>query len=526
MTRLLIALLMLCLSMPLSTVAQTPATPTTDPLERIKDEGLNHSQIMKTLTYLSDVIGPRLTNSPNFKRAAVWTRDQLTGWGLSNVHLEPWGPFGRGWELKSFSAQVVAPQAFPLIAFPRGWSPPTNGELVADVVYLDATNETELATFKGKLRGKIVLVGPMRTVAAHFEPLARRWNDFDLLQFSNDVPYPPNNDNFQPPPTATQLESARFAASRLKFVHDEGAAALLFPSPEGDGGAVYVMGVEIPRAQGAPRIRPFAKEAKTIPQVVVSIEQYNRMARMLQVREAVKVALNLAVQFYDDDLMSTHTIAEIPGGDLKDEMVMVGAHLDSWHAGTGATDDGAGVAVMMEAARILQTLNLKPRRTIRLALWGGEEVAGGSRYYVSQHFGEMKRDAYGKLNLVKAADYDKLAGYLNIDAGTGKLRGVFLANNEALRPIFRPWLEPFRSMGLTTLTSNGDWGSDFVFFDAIGLPIVSFIQDEIELETRTHHSNQDVLDRVQPEDLKQAAVIIAAFAYQIAMRNEKLPHRN
>jgi len=204
---------------------------------------------------------------------------------------------------------------------------------------------------------------------------------------------------------------------------------------------------------------------------------------------------------------------------------MMGAHLDSWHAGTGATDDGAGVAVMMEAVRILQTLNLKPRRTIRLALWGGEEVAGGSRYYVSQHFGEMKRDAGGKLNLVKAADYDKLAGYLNIDAGTGKLRGVFLANNEALRPIFRPWLEPFRSMGLTTLTSNGDWGSDFVFFDAIGLPIVSFIQDEIELETRTHHSNQDVLDRVQPEDLKQAAVIIAAFAYQIAMRNEKLPHR-
>lgn len=203
----------------------------------------------------------------------------------------------------------------------------------------------------------------------------------------------------------------------------------------------------------------------------------------------------------------------------------MGAHLDSWHAGTGATDNGAGVAVMMEAARILQALQLKPRRTIRVALWGGEENAGASRFYVQQHFGDLEAGGSGKPKLIKAAEYDKLSAYLNLDAGTGKIRGVFLANNEALRPIVRPWLEPFRSMGTSTTTINSDLGSDFVFFDRIGLPVVCFIQDEIEYETRTHHSNQDVLDRIQPEDLKQAAVIVAAFAYQIATRNEKLPRK-
>ena len=294
----------------------------------------------------------------------------------------------------------------------------------------------------------------------------------------------------------------------------------MFPSPRGDGGTVFVQGAEIPK-----RVRPFLTDAKALPQAVVSIEHYNRMARMIQAGERLKIAVDLDVQFYDDDLMSSHTLAEIPGSDLKDEVVMMGGHLDSWHTGTGATDNGAGVAVMMEAARILQAVKLKPRRTIRVALWGGEEGVGASRFYVNQHFGDMKQDANGKWQLVKAAEYDKLSAYLNLDAGVGKIRGVFLADNEALRPILRPMLEPFRSMGASTLTINGDWGSDFVFFDGLGLPIVNFIQDEIEYDTRTHHSNQDVLDRVQPEDLKQAAVIVAAFAYQIAMRDEKLPHK-
>ena len=528
MKPLLITLLLSCLLSTSLVLAQTPAPTASDPVSRIKDEGMNKSEVMKTLTYLTDVIGPRLTNSPNYRRAGVWTRDQLTKWGLSDAHLESWGPFGRGWSIKRFSAQVIEPQAFPLIAYPLAWSPGTNGEVSADVVYLDAKSEADLAKFQGQLKGKIVLVGGIREVKAHFEPLATRWNEFDMLQYSNDQPYPANNGNFDSPAPASQMEGARFRAARLQFLYDEGAALLMSPSSQGDGGTIYVQSASVPQPFNTPfgsRKFAFSKDAKTLPQLVVSAEQYNRMLRMIQAGEKLKVAAELGVQFDDSDLMSTHTIADIPGSDLKDEIVMMGAHLDSWHAGTGATDNGAGVAVMMEAARILEALQLKPRRTIRVALWGGEENAGGSRFYVQKHLGELKRGEAGKTTLIKTPEYDKFSAYLNLDAGTGKIRGIFLADNEALRPIFRTWLEPFRAMGASTLTINGDWGSDFVFFDQINLPIVSFIQDEIEYETRTHHSNQDVLDRIQPDDLKQAAVIVAAFAYQIAMRDEKLPHK-
>ena len=494
-----------------------------DPIERIKEEGLKRSELIKTLTYLTDVIGPRLTNSPNYRRASTWTRDQLAAWGLTNAHLEPWGPFGRGWELKRFSAQVIEPQAIPLIAYPLAWSPPTNGELLSEVVYLDATSESDFSKFKGQLKGKIVLLGDVRKVDAHFEPLARRWNDFDMLQYADDQPYPPNNENFAPAPSQKERDAWKLRAAKLRFAFEEGAALLMSPSAEGDGGTIYVQAAEVPRPPNGNSVRAFSREAKTLPQIVVSTEQYNRMVRMIQAGEKLKVAVNLTVQFYDD-LMSSHTIAEIPGSDLKDEVVMMGAHLDSWHSGTGATDNGAGVAVMMEAARIIQALGLKPRRTIRVALWGGEENFGASRLYVSKHFGHWEMSPEKKL--IKEPEYDRLSAYLNLDAGTGKVRGVFLANNEALRLVFRPWLEPLRSMGVTTLTSNGDWGSDFYFFDQIGIPIVSFIQDDIEYETRTHHSNEDVFDRIQEDDLKQAAVVVADFAYQIAMRDEKLPHRS
>lgn len=535
MTRpLTIVLLLVCL-LPYIVTGQTPnsqvAAPTTaqakdDPIARIKDEELNRSELIKTLAYLTDVIGPRLTNSPNYRRASTWTRDQLATWGLKNAHLEPWGPFGRGWELKKFSAQVIEPQAIPLIAYPLAWSPPTNGELISEVVYLDAANEAELGKFKGQLKGKIVLAGDVRPVEAHFEPLARRWNDFDMLQYANDQPYPPNNDNFAPPPTPKQIESRRLRAAKLRFAFEEGAALLMSPSFDGDGGTIYAQAADVPRPVNGNSVRAFSKDAKTLPQVVVSVEQYNRLVRMIQAGEKLKAAVDLAVQFYDDDLMSSHTIAEIPGSDLKDEVVMMGAHLDSWHSGTGATDNGAGVAVMMEAARIIQALGLKPRRTIRVALWGGEENFGASRLYVAKHFGHWEMSPGQPRTLVKEPEYDRLSAYLNLDAGTGKIRGVFLAKNEALRSVFRPWLEQLRPLGLTTLTINGDWSSDFEFFDQIGIPIVSFIQDEIEYETRTHHSNQDVFDRIQAEDLKQAAVVVAAFAYDIAMRDEKLPHRS
>jgi hypothetical protein len=526
--RKMIAALILCLICTGLTPAQTPSpSPSTspnpnDPFERIKAEGLDHSELMNTLTYLTDVIGPRLNNSPGFRRASVWTRDKLSSWGLVNAHLEPWGPFGRGWSLQRFSAQTVAPQCFPLIAYPKAWSPPTNGELVSEVIYLDAKTEADLTRFKGKLKGKIVLSGPIINVSAHFEPLAQRWTDSDMLQFADDRPYPPNNGNFSKPPTAEQIAAGRFNAARWRFLSEENPALIISPSGSGDGGTILVGPATIPQpANNSPRLAPWQREAKTMPQIVMAVEHYNRLARMIQAGEEVKLAVDLAVKFYDDDLMSSHTIAEIPGSDLKDEVVMIGAHLDSWHAGTGATDNGAGVAVMMEAARIIQKLGLKPRRTIRVGLWGGEEVAGASRFYVRDHF--AKKDSSGKL--VTTSEYDKFSAYLNLDGGTGRIRGIFLNDNEALRPIFRPWLDPLLSLGVATLTINKDWDTDHVFFDEVGLPIVSFVQDDIEYETRTHHTNQDVLDRIQPDDLKQAAVVIAWFTYQIAMRDEKLPHR-
>jgi carboxypeptidase Q len=530
MTRARLISLLLITLMTHAVTGQT-STPTSDqatkddPIARIKDEEFNHSELIKTLTYLTDVIGPRLTNSPNYRRASVWTRDQLTAWGLTNAHLEPWGPSGRGWEIKRFSAQVTEPQATPLIAYPLAWSPPTNGELVSEIVYIDAATEADLSKFKGQLKGKIVLLGNVRKVDAQFEPLARRWNDFDMLQYATDQPYPPDNPELAPPQPTNQLESRRFRDARLRFLLEEGAALLMMPSPGFDGGTLVVQAAEVPRPVSGNPIRAYSPEAKTLPQVIVSVEQYNRMVRMIQAGEKLKAAADLAVQFYDRDLMSSHTIAEIPGGDLKDEVVMMGAHLDSWHSGTGATDNGAGVAVMMEAARIIQSLQLKPRRTIRVALWGGEENFGGSSYYVSKHFGHWQTSPDKKRTLIKEPEYDRLSAYLNLDAGTGKVRGVFLAHNEALRSVFRPWLEPLRSMGVTTLTTNGDWGSDFLFFDNIGIPIVSFIQDEIEYETRTHHTNEDVFDRIQADDLKQATVVVAAFAYQIAMLDQQLPHK-
>ena len=515
-----------------SVVSKRPANAEDDGtvVARIKDEALNRSKLMENLSYLTEVIGPRPTNSPNFRRAAAWTRDKLASWGLAGAHLEPWGPFGKGWSLQRFSAQVIEPQSIPLIAYPKAWSPGTQGEFVGEAVYFDATTDADLRKYKGKLRGKIVLTDPLRPVEANFKPLATRWTTEDMLKFANDEPYPPDNPVLAQPQTQAQTAATKFAAEKLVFLAAEGAGLLLEPSGIADGGTIAVMGAVVPQPFDTPRnkrIQPWAANApKIAPQIVVAAEHYNRMVRMIQQGEKLKIAVDLSVRFHDEDLMSTHTIAEIPGSDLKDEVVMIGAHLDSWHAGAGATDNGAGVAVMMETVRILQELNLRPRRTIRIALWGGEEVAGGSRFYVDQHLARWDTEAgAGSRKLVSTPEYDKFSAYFNFDAGTGRVRGVFLGGNEALRRIFHPWLKPFAEMGASTLTINGDWGSDFFWFEQVGLPVVNFIQDEIEYETRTHHTNQDVLDRIQPDDLKQAAAIMTYFVYQTAMRNEKLPRK-
>jgi hypothetical protein len=496
------------------------------------------------------------------RRANEWTRQQLERWGLQNARLEPWGAFGRGWVLRRFSAEAVEPQAFPLLAFPKAWSPATEGALAAEVVYVDARDEAGLQKFKGQLRGKIVLNGPARDPAAHFEPEATRQTEARLLELAN----APDPSAVPPRPRQTPdaRTTARFGSVRLNFYQQEGAALVVDPS-RGDGGNIFVQGASVPqplpadpaaqqalldRAPNAPRqVRAWDKSApRFAPQVVLSIEHYNRLARMLEAGERVRASFNIDAQFLDTDPTAYNTVAEIPGTDLKDEVVMIGGHLDSWHGGTGATDNAAGVAVAMEAVRIIKALGLRPRRTIRVALWSGEEQGLlGSRAYVEQHFGKLETPqptpqptpppeagkepsaaptpAPPSARLVTKPEYDKLSAYFNLDNGTGRIRGVYMQGNEGVRPHFRRWLAPFADLGAQTLTLANTGSTDHVPFDQIGLPGFQFIQDAVEYNTRTHHSTQDTYERLQADDMKQAAAVMAAFVYQTAMLDERLPRK-
>ena len=521
-------------------------------IDRIRDEGLNRSQYMQTLSYLSDVIGQRLTGSPSLLRANEWTRDRMAKWGLQNAHLEQWGPFGRGWVLKSFAAQISSPYAIPLIAYPKAWAPGTNGVLNAEVIYIDAKDDAALEKYKGQLKGKIVMISDPRELKPDFTGMAHRDSDEDLakLAAAPDPATVQRPQNQQPTPEQLARRQAQImAAKKLWLAFSEGAAMILDNSRAGAGGTVFVqqaaVAQEVPAdgrpVPGARRASAWLKEdeSKVLPQVTVSTENYNRMVRMIQQGEKLKMMVNVDAQYIDGDGMVNNTIAEIPGTDpkLKDEIVMLGGHMDSWHAGTGATDNGAGVATAMEAARILMASGLKPRRTIRVALWSGEEEGLlGSRAYVKQHFGEMKNAPqfnFGqppdpnapKPELVKGAEYEKLSAYYNLDNGTGKIRGVYMQGNAAVRPYFETWLTPFADLGAKTLTMSNTGGTDHLSFDAIGLPGFQFIQDEIDYDAMTHHSNQDVFDRIQAEDMKQAATIMAAFVYQTAMMDEMMPRK-
>lgn len=570
---------------PLCATAQSKNT--NDPIARIREEGLNHSQAATNLSYLTDVIGQRLTGSPNLKRANEWTRDKFADWGLTNAHIEAWGTFGRGWSLKRFSAQLIEPQTIPLIAYPNAWSPGLDKSLVADVVYFDARTNSDLEKFKGKLKGAIVLMGPARELKTSFDPIARRLVESNLLQLANAGA----GGDATPRPSLTRISSPRDTGSTnttgtnaggtnapgqfrggtrfsrggssryLSFLQKEGAALVVNESSIGDGGSVFVAAASVPLAGSEQSnsvsftntIRAWATNAPAIPpQITIAPEDYNRMARMIQQGEKLKMAVDLQTQFYDNDLKAYNTIAEIPGTDLKDEIVMLGAHLDSWHSGTGATDNGAGVAAMMEAVRILSVTKLQPRRTIRIALWTGEEQGMlGSRGYVNEHFGYYTNDTprSGSIRaprdsedtgrrrsrssstntpprkLIRGPEYEQLSAYFNLDNGAGKVRGIYLQGNEATRPIFRKWLEPFRDLDAETITLSNTGSTDHVSFDNVGLPGFEFMQDPLDYMTRTHHSNEDVFDRIQPDDLKQAATIIASFVYDAAMADEKLPRK-
>lgn len=594
-------LLLFTLVVPYTAFAQQPQAPAEDPIiAKIKDEGMNHSQVMQTLSYLTDVIGPRLTASPGARHANEWTRDTLTKWGLQNAHLEAWGPFGRGWTLKRFSAQVTSPQDIPLIAYPKAWSPsvkapmdmpatPATGRrnatltaalpvpsntVTADVVFMDAKTEADLDKYKGQLKGKIVLISQPVEVKAMFDAPGRRHDEKSLLALANAAPpgqgggfgggagvFGGRGPNGQPLTAQErqqqQFQQAVFTAKRWNMLLDEGAAVVVDVSPRGSGGTIFVQSATvvppIPKSldemRTLPRMSAYdpKSESKMIPQITVATEHYNRMVRMMQQGEKLKMTVDLAVEYQDTDNMAYNTIAEIPGTDLKDEIVMLGGHMDSWHSGTGATDNGAGVAVAMEAVRILQTLGIKPRRTIRIGLWTGEEEGLlGSRAYVKAHFGSLEGGPQfggggglgggGNANATPAKlttlpEYEKFSGYFNLDNGTGRIRGIYLQGNDAVRPIFRQWLSAFRDIpnqyqwNAQTITISNTGGTDHQSFDGIGLPGFQFIQDEIEYDTRTHHSNQDVFDRIQADDMKQAATIMAAFVYNTAMRDEKLPRK-
>lgn len=531
-------------------MAQTVYTAPKADIDKIRDEGMNRSQVMQTLSYLTDVIGPRLTNSPNMKRANEWTRDTMAKWGMQNAHLESWGPFGRGWALDEFSATVTAPTMFPVIAFPKAWSTSTKGTVTSEVVLFDAKSDADLAKFKGKLKGKIVLVSPIREVKAIDMPLSTRYTDDELAKMAAEQPQGPRQGGNRPAMTDEQRAAMIFNSfTRMNFLKDEGAAVIVDSSPRGSGGTIFVQGAsavqEMPKDtsnmmgffRGGRSVYKKENEQYILPQVTLATEDYNRIARMIGFGVSPTMSINIKAKYYDQDEMGYDTIAEIPGTDpkLKSEVVMLGGHLDSWHSATGATDNAAGSAVAMEAARIIMASGLKPRRTIRVGLWSGEEQGlNGSRGYVAKTFGEMKgggnqfgpRDPNApKPELVKLPAYDNFSAYYNLDNGTGTIRGVYLQGNEAVRPYFQAWLAPFADLGAKTLTISNTGGTDHLSFDAIGLPGFQFIQDEVEYSSRTHHSNQDNFDRIQAKDMMQSATIMAAFVYQTAMMDEKMPRK-
>ena len=491
---------------------------------KIRDEAFNRSQVMTLMSYLTDVHGPRLTGSPITRRAADYTITQLKSWGMSNPRLETWGPFGRGWTNDKFYAQVTAPVAFPVIGYPQAWTPGTNGLVKSDVVYVKIDSDADYAMYRGKLAGKIVVLAPMRAVTPHFELLGTRRSDAELARMEA-APMP--GPQGQPGPRATaaapitaqdsarlrQLEATRAAqataARRQAFIADEHVAAVLEPG-RGDGGTIFTN-----NGQSRDPRTPYGT-----PLVVIAIEHYGRILRNLEKGSPVQMELDVRNTFYDTDLNSFNIIAEIPGTDatLKDEVVMLGAHFDSWHAGTGATDNAAGSAAMLEAVRVLKASGLKPKRTIRIALWTGEEQGLlGSRAYVRDHFGT--RDS-------AKAEAGKLSAYYNLDNGTGAIRGVYEQGNEGAAPIFRAWMRPFEDKGVKALTLSNTGGTDHLAFDAVGIPGFQFIQDDIEYGTRTHHSNMDTYERVQEADMMLNAAVIASFVFHTANRPTLFPRKS
>lgn len=520
-----------------------PATETIDlnMYQRIRDEGINHSHVMEFASALMDGIGPRLTGSPNVMKANEWTRDTLTKIGLENAHLEDWGEFGLGWQQLNTWARMVTPDTAVLIVQATPWSPATPGPVTGDVAFVNIQNEQDLEQYKGKLAGKIVLFGAMREVPPLDKALFERYTEKEL----DDLAEFPVNANAGISPEMQARMRARMERMRLidkvaQFLASEKVAAVIEPSRDGTNGGGS--GGTLFDDNGAALGRTPYVEARrvTVPVAVATIESYGRLYRLTQAHVPTNVEINIETRFTGEHEHGYDTVAEIPGTDpkLKDQVVMLGGHLDSWIAGTGATDNGAGTVVALEAVRILKALDLKPRRTIRIALWTGEEQGlFGSKGYVKQHFGsaalstapdqlvlpEFMRRAAGPLEV--KPEQKLISGYFNVDNGTGKIRGVYLQGNAMIAPIFAQWMAPLKDLGVTTLTMRNTGGTDHLSFDAVGIPGFQFIQDDLDYESRTHHSNQDVFERLQAADLKQIAIVEAIFVYNAAQRDRMLPRK-
>ncbi|MPY88559.1 MAG: M20/M25/M40 family metallo-hydrolase [Luteitalea sp.] len=494
-----------------------------DALHKIRQEAQENSQVMDTLSYLTDVHGPRLTNSPGMRKAAEWAKTKLTEWGLSNVRFEPWGPFGRGWTNDRFSATMVSPQPFVLHGHPKAWTPGTNGRVTAEVVKVTLNTDADLDKQRGKLKAKIVLLTPQastfsaaasgrsETQGPSFEPLLRRYTDEDLRSLQEDAirTGPPGRRGG--PGGTSQTE--KFRRKRMAFLEREGALAILEGSRGEGNGVIFVQG-----ARSGEDMRQ-ADSPAVLPQIVLAVEHYGRLSRILDKSIPVKMDLEVENTFTDSDLNSLNVIAELPGTDKKDEVVMIGAHFDSWQASTGATDNGASSAVVLEVLRILKATGLTPRRTIRMGLWTGEEQGLlGSRAYVKEHFADPE-------TMALEPEHEKLSLYLNMDNGGGAFRGIYLQGNAAAKPVFDVWMAPFADMGMTTFTMRGTGGTDHLAFDAVGLPAFQFIQDPLDYDTRTHHTNLDFYERAFEEDLVKNAIVMATFAYQAASRETLFPRK-
>jgi carboxypeptidase Q len=481
-------------------------------VNRIKTEAFQNSRVMEHAFYLSDVNGPRLSGSPGYDLAAEWSVKRLKDMGLANVRLEKWGPYGRGWANLRFYAAMKAPAYQPLIAVPRPLSSGTNGPVSGQAILAPIRTDADFEKFKGKLKGKMVLTEEPRPVMPQTDAMMRRYTEAELAAMAlapDPGPRPPMRPGGGPAAPMDRQAAARFRNRVNQFLLDEGVLVTVAPGSRGDGGTIFSS------AAGTRDV----KDVVPPPAVALTAEHYNRITRLLAKDIPVTLEFDIENRIYSDSPDVHNVLADLPGGAKKDEVVLLGGHLDSWTFGTGAADNAAGCAVMIEAMRILKALDVKMARTVRIGLWAAEEQGLlGAAAYVKEHLADRE-------TMALKPGHGKIAGYFNLDNGTGKIRGVYLQGNDMMRPVFEAWLAPFRDLGAATVAIRNTSGTDHLPFDGVGIPAFQFIQDPVEYSTRTHHSNMDVYDRLQEGDLMQAAAVLASVAYHAATRPELLPRK-